>query len=104
MTAGIWSVPCFVYFYTLGGYRDYIPYSWCFACNSLTEFVPSTFHTASIWLTVTLAVQRYIYVCRAPQTARHLCTVVHFVRVIVVVFAVVILLGSTLTVWRCAAK
>ena len=88
--AGIWSVPCYVYFYTLGGYRDYIPYSWCFAYNSLTEFVPSTFHTASIWLTTTLAVQRYIYVCRA-LTARRLCTVPNFVRVIVAIFAAAVL-------------
>ena len=88
--SGIWSVPCYVYFYTLGGYGDYIPYSWCFAYNSLTEFIPSTFHTASIWLTVTLAVQRYIYVCRA-LTARRLCTVPNFARVIVVIFAVAVL-------------
>ena len=82
-------MPCFVYFYSLGGYRDYIPYSWCFAFNSLTEFVPLTFHTASIWLTVTLAVQRYIYVCHA-LTARQLCTIANFVRVIVVVFVVAV--------------
>lgn len=31
------------------------------------------FHTASIWLTLALAVQRYIYVCHAPL-ARKFCT------------------------------
>jgi len=83
-------VPCFVYFYTFGGYRDWMPYSWCFAFNCLTEFIPAAFHTASIWLTVTLAVQRYIYVCHA-LTARQLCTVPIFVRVIVAIFAVAVL-------------
>jgi len=60
--AGIWSVPSYLYFYAFGGYREWMSYSWCFAYNSLTEFIPAAFHTASIWLTVTLAVQRYIYV------------------------------------------
>ncbi len=32
------------------------------------------FHTASIWLTLALAVQRYIYVCHAP-IARAWCTI-----------------------------
>lgn len=31
------------------------------------------FHTSSIWLTLALAVQRYIYVCHAPL-ARKFCT------------------------------
>lgn len=87
---GIWSVPCFIYFYAFGGYRDWVPYSWCFAYNSLSEYIPAAFHTASIWLTVTLAVQRYIYVCHA-LTARQLCTVPIFVRVIVAIFVVAVL-------------
>jgi len=88
--SGIWSVPCYLYFYALGGYREWMPYSWCFAYNSLTEFIPAAFHTASIWLTVTLAVQRYIYVCHA-LTARQLCTIPTFVRIIVAIFAVAVL-------------
>lgn len=35
--------------------------------------MPAMFHTASIWLTLALAVQRYIYVCHAP-VARTFCT------------------------------
>ncbi|KAI5636215.1 serpentine type 7TM GPCR chemoreceptor srw domain-containing protein [Phthorimaea operculella] len=35
--------------------------------------IPAMFHTASIWLTLALAVQRYIYVCHAP-VARTWCT------------------------------
>lgn len=57
-------LPCFVYFYTVGQrYLDWVPYSWCFAYFCLTDYLPTVFHTASIWLTVSLAVQRYACVC-----------------------------------------
>ena len=47
-------------------------------------------HTrASIWLTVALAVQRYIYVCHALK-ARELCTVEKFVVVIGVVYVLAV--------------
>jgi len=49
-------VPCFVHFYTLGQrYLDWVPYSWCFAYFCLTDYLPTVFHTASIWLTTSLA-------------------------------------------------
>ena len=38
------------------------------------ETAPQLFHNASIWLTLVLAVQRYIYICQASR-ARHLCTI-----------------------------
>ena len=66
MMIGVWPLPCYVYFYTLGGYRDWVPYPWCCFYKALTEFVPTAFHTASIWVTVTLAIHRYICVCH-PQ-------------------------------------
>ena len=81
MLTGVWPLPCFVYFYTLGNYRDWVPHSWCFAYYYLTEYLPTIFHTASIWLTVALAIQRYIYVCHALR-ARELCTIPNFVKVI----------------------
>ena len=60
MLTGLWSVPAFAYFYTgsAGRYREWVPYAWCRAYPILTEFLPTVFHTASIWLTVALAVQR----------------------------------------------
>ena len=36
--------------------------------------VPQLFHSASIWLTLVLAAQRYISVCR-PAAAQRWCTV-----------------------------
>src|SRR6218665_1637137 len=82
---GVWPVPFFVVFYTAGRYRDWIPYRWCFAYFCLTEYLPTVFHTASIWLTVVLAVQRYIYVCH-PIAAKRLCTIQNVVKVIAGVY------------------
>ena len=57
-------LPCFVHFYTVGQrYLDWVPYSWCFAYFALTDYLPTVFHTASIWLTTSLAAQRYARVC-----------------------------------------
>jgi neuromedin U receptor 1 len=38
------------------------------------ETTPQIFHTASNWLTLALAVQRYVYVCH-PPLAKRCCTV-----------------------------
>ena len=46
----------------------------CYAFEFLLETVPQMFHNASIWLTLSLAIQRYIYICKAAR-ARHLCTI-----------------------------
>ena len=48
--------------------------SLCFLYELFVETAPQLFHNASIWLTLVLAVQRYIYVCQAAR-ARHLCTI-----------------------------
>jgi hypothetical protein len=40
----------------------------------LLETTPQIFHTASIWLTLALAMQRYVYVCH-PSLANRFCTV-----------------------------
>ena len=86
MLTGVWSVPGYAYFYMGGAYREWVPYRWCFVYQVLAEYIPTMFHTASIWLTVALAVQRYIYVCHA-MSARRLCTTPNFIRVIGGVFA-----------------
>ena len=83
-------VPCFVHFYTVGRrYLDWVPYSWCFAYFALTDYLPTVFHTASIWLTTSLAAQRYVYVCCSVQSTvrRRLCTMRGTVVVIVAVYA-----------------
>jgi len=70
-------LPFFVYFYTVGRrYLDWVPYSWCFAYFCLTDYLPTAFHTASIWLTTSLAVQRYACVCCSVESKirRRLCS------------------------------
>ncbi|CAG9864703.1 unnamed protein product [Phyllotreta striolata] len=66
--------PWLIYMYTLGNhYKPLWPTSLCYAWNLMHEIIPCVFHTSSIWLTLGLAIQRYIYVCHAPL-ARKFCT------------------------------
>ena len=71
---GLMPLPCYLYFYSARYYQQYLPFSWCFLYFCLTDFLPSIFHTTSVWLTVSLAIQRYISVCHT-QLARKLCNV-----------------------------
>ena len=48
--------------------------SLCFSYELFVETAPQVFHNISIWLTLVLAVQRYIYICQATR-ARHLCSI-----------------------------
>lgn len=50
-----------------------LPPFWCTMFPYMASVLPSIFHTAAIWLTVYLAVQRYIYIC-LPKMVRSHCT------------------------------
>ncbi|XP_017786519.1 PREDICTED: sex peptide receptor [Nicrophorus vespilloides] len=66
--------PWLIYMYTFGNhYKPIWPISVCYAWSVMHEVIPNMFHTSSIWLTLALAMQRYIYVCHAPL-ARKFCT------------------------------
>lgn len=52
----------------------------------LVQLLPMTFHTASIWLTVALATQRYIFVCH-PFKAKTWCTMRNAVIGIAAIYA-----------------
>ena len=39
----------------------------CYLFEMFSETVPQMFHNTSIWLTLALAVQRYLYVCQATR-------------------------------------
>ena len=72
---GAIPLPLFLRFYTSGAYRSIlVPPPWCHVYLPTTLHVPTMCHTASIWLTVGLAFQRYIYICR-QTVAKRLCTV-----------------------------
>ena len=64
--------------------------SFCFTFELFVETVPQFFHNASIWLTLVLAIQRYIYICQATQ-ARNLCTIKRsrILVVIIIFFAII---------------
>jgi len=86
-------LPCFVHFYTVRQrYLDWVPYSWCFAYFCLTDYLPTVFHTASIWLTTSLAAQRYARVCCQvdSKVRRWLCSMHGTVCAIAGVYAVAV--------------
>ena len=58
LLTGIWPLPGYLYFYTLQHAVEYVPHGWCFVYHCLTEYLPTICHTASVWLTVGLAVHR----------------------------------------------
>merc|ERR1719414_1500292 len=51
----------------------------------MLETLPQIFHTASIWLTLALAMQRYIYVCHA-LAARSWCTMNRTRKAVALIF------------------
>nr|XP_036227687.1 sex peptide receptor [Bactrocera oleae]XP_036227688.1 sex peptide receptor [Bactrocera oleae] len=74
MLTVIFPAPGLWYMYTFGNhYKPLHPVSMCLAYSIFNELMPAVCHTASIWLTLALAIQRYIYVCHAPM-ARTWCT------------------------------
>lgn len=78
--------PVFFYMYTLGNYvHPLTPPIACYSWTFLSDIIPTLFHTASIWLTLALAAQRYVYICHSP-TARVLCTQQRVVKLIVFIF------------------
>lgn len=85
MLTGVWTLPCYIYFYTMGAHKEFVPYSWCVVYYWLTDYLPTVFHTASVWLTVALAAQRYIFVCH-NVSCKHLFTVSNMVKVVVGIY------------------
>jgi hypothetical protein len=75
---GLTPLPWFIYYYTLKGYKSDekygLPYeTLCKIHPYMSYILPTMFHTAVIWLTGFLAIQRFIYVC-APSRVHHFCT------------------------------
>ncbi|KAF2365264.1 7TM GPCR serpentine receptor class w (Srw), partial [Trinorchestia longiramus] len=78
--------PVFFYMYTLGYYQNLLTSSVaCYAWMYLSEVVPNLFHTASVWLSLALAAQRYIYICHSPA-AHVFCTHPRIVKIILFIF------------------
>jgi len=90
MLTGIFPLPIFVYFFGMDGYKDYVPYDWCYTFQYFSNLIPTIFHTASIWLTMALAIQRYIYICHSSQ-ARTWCTIRNVIWGTVAIYVIAII-------------
>ncbi|XP_011189258.1 sex peptide receptor [Zeugodacus cucurbitae] len=95
MLTVIFPAPGLWYMYTFGNhYKPLHPVSMCLTYSIFNELMPAVCHTASIWLTLALAVQRYIYVCHAPM-ARTWCTMPRVKRSITYIALVAFLHQAT---------
>jgi uncharacterized integral membrane protein len=87
-------VPVWIRFYAATSRPDaeWVPFRWCFAYYLLIDYMPTMFHTASVWLTTAVAGQRYLRVCRPPDSfARRLvCSMTGARRIAAAIFAVAI--------------
>ncbi|VDO18681.1 unnamed protein product [Heligmosomoides polygyrus] len=77
LLTGLCVMPWFLYYFTFSGFESDVKYGlssfWCNAVPYMAAILPSVFHTTAIWLTVYLAIQRYIYIC-VPTLVRRFCT------------------------------
>ena len=79
----VFPSPWYFYMYTLG-YHTYVlqPPAACYFFNQMTDTLPMAFHTASIWLTILLAGQRFdfiIYLRTKVSIMNYLRIIGHFV-------------------------
>ncbi|XP_052080720.1 sex peptide receptor-like [Mytilus californianus] len=61
MCTGIFPLPLYIYFFSFGNYLEKVPIDWCIIYSYFGQYIPTIFHTTSVWLTVTLAIHRYLY-------------------------------------------
>lgn len=87
---GVTPLPVFVHFFSLENYHDFVEYHWCYIYRYLGELIPTIFHTASIWLTVTLALQRYVYICHTAA-ARRFCTIQNVIFATFIIYMLAIM-------------
>ncbi|XP_053403524.1 sex peptide receptor-like [Mercenaria mercenaria] len=90
MLTGVIPLPVYIYFFSMGHYKHLVPFGWCVPLRMLYAIIPTIFHTASIWLTVVLAAQRYICICYSQQ-GRTWCTIANMIRATVIVYIVAFL-------------
>ena len=82
----------YVYAYMLGHHSsvEWTPFT-CFFFEFLLETTPQIFHTTTIWLTLVLALHRYIHVC-LPSLSKRTCTVKLAVTVVVLVMLMAVII------------
>ena len=87
MFTGLFPLPVFIYLFSLEHYKEKLSLDWCVIYFFFGEFIPTIFHTASIWLTMALAIQRYIYICHSFQ-ARKWCTMQNVLTGTAIIYAI----------------
>jgi hypothetical protein len=79
--------PWYIYTYSMDGHTTM---KWtkisCYLFELCVETAPQLFRTTSIWLTMVLAVQRYLYICKAAA-AKNLCTLAKTKQVILILIS-----------------
>ncbi|XP_033730837.1 sex peptide receptor-like [Pecten maximus] len=91
MFTGFPVLAAWLYFSAMGNDREYVPYDWCFAYRITTYLIPLIFHTASIWITMALTIQRYIYVSHGLKARRWPCTNIRVIYCILTIYVISIL-------------
>ena len=87
--------PWLLYMYTFGNHsKPFQSVPACYAYVYMSEVLPNFFHTSSIWLTMALAIQRYVYVCRVVL-ARVFCTIPHVLKAIAMIYGLAAVHQST---------
>ncbi|UJR35942.1 hypothetical protein I4U23_028683 [Adineta vaga] len=81
---GLFPFPSYIYVFTFQNCNDYLPFNYGWFHRINCEVLPFMFHTCSIWVTVVLAIQRYIYVCHSEK-AKQWCTVAMALKAVIVV-------------------
>ncbi|VDK17485.1 unnamed protein product [Anisakis simplex] len=88
LLTGLSCFPWLLYYYTFHGFEtdqeSGLPAFWCTMFPYMAFILPSIFHTIAIWLTVYLAVQRYIYIC-VPTLVHGYCTIRRSKQVILMI-------------------
>ena len=77
---------------------NWVPLS-CFLFEFFLETSPQMFHTATIWLTLALAILRYVYICR-PHLAKQYCTLPLAAKIVRVILSLAVLQAVSRTVDR----
>lgn len=78
-------LPAPFYYYKYALKHFYVDYNLCETVDWFSLYLPTITHTASIWLTVLLTAQRYMYVCQ-PFLARELCTLKNTTIAIIIIY------------------
>ncbi|CAK9303832.1 unnamed protein product [Gordionus sp. m RMFG-2023] len=64
MLTALSPLPWFLYYYAAGNFKHPVGLTWCKIYDFSNLYLPTIFHTISVWLVLALAVHRYICVCR----------------------------------------